>query len=375
MWNFVLCGVEELSNMKNKYINVSIAIIYYIIAQLIIAILERIIIRLNLSILAVILANTVSLILIIVFFGCSAFFKVDAVEVGQFKKPIKPLSLLILPLIVLFCIITFLPIQSWIVKIMSAISKAVGGHSIEGPQIYSGSVGYFFLSVLCIAIIPAFGEEILFRGAVFSGFKTMGVKKAILLSALLFSLFHMNILQTVYQFIFGIILAIILLMSGSIFATIITHFLNNLIVIIYGSFLQDKINLNKIGNWIYATDFAAILIGLPILLMLMYAFYYITREGYAERITYLNEGEYDTEKREMPFKVETIKKPFLRGLIEFFGGFFSKQGWKNLDSKLEDLHNVPYIGTKKQPMLSMYIVFALGGASLVAVTILTIAGK
>lgn len=361
--------------MKNKYITVNVAIIYYIIAQLIITILERILIRLNLSILAAILANTVSIILIIVFFGCSAFFKVDAVEVGQFKKPIKSLSLLLIPLIVIFCIITFLPIQGWIVKIMNVISQAVGGQKISGPQIYSGSVGYFFLSVLCIAIIPAFGEEILFRGAVFSGFKTMGVKKAILLSALLFSLFHMNILQTVYQFIFGIVLAIVLLISGSIFATIIMHFLNNLIVIIYSSYLQDKINLDKIGNWLYATDFVAILIGLPILLMLMYAFYYITREGYAERIIYLNDGEYDIEKGEMPFKVQTIRKPFGRGLIEFFGGFFSKQGWKNLDSKLEDLHNVPYIGTKKQSMLSMYIVFALGGASLVAVTIITIAGK
>ena len=344
--------------MKNKYITVNVAIIYYIIAQLIITILERILIRLNLSILAAILANTVSIILIVVFFGCSAFFKVDAVEVGQFKKPIKPLSLLLIPLIVIFCIITFLPIQGWIVKIMNVISQAVGGQKISGPQIYSGSVGYFFLSVLCIAIIPAFGEEILFRGAVFSGFKTMGAKKAILLSALLFSLFHM-----------------VLLISSSIFATIIMHFLNNLIVIIYSSYLQDKINLDKIGNWLYATDFVAILIGLPILLMLMYAFYYITREGYAERIIYLNDGEYDIEKGEMPFKVQTIRKPFGRGLIEFFGGFFSKQGWKNLDSKLEDLHNVPYIGTKKQSMLSMYIVFALGGASLVAVTIITIAGK
>ena len=55
-----------------------------------------------------------------------------------------------------------------------------------------------FMLLLVIAILPGIAEEVLFRGFVQRGFeRSCGPWRAVLLSSLLFSLFHMNPIQMV----------------------------------------------------------------------------------------------------------------------------------------------------------------------------------
>ena len=86
----------------------------------------------------------------------------------------------------------------------------------------------FIVAILYIGIIPAFFEELLFRGIILDGLnKNYSKKKAIILSALLFGLIHMNPWQFIAGFIIGLIAAWICLETKSILLCMYIHLFNN----------------------------------------------------------------------------------------------------------------------------------------------------
>ncbi len=88
--------------------------------------------------------------------------------------------------------------------------------------------GFGFVGVLfVIAVLPAVFEELFFRGVLLNGLKSFGETGAILLCGALFSLYHQNPAQTMYQFCCGAAYAWVALRAGSIFPTVCAHFINN----------------------------------------------------------------------------------------------------------------------------------------------------
>lgn len=85
-----------------------------------------------------------------------------------------------------------------------------------------------FLPVLfATAILPAFFEELLMRGITLSGYRPLGQWKAALCCALLFGMMHLNAQQFLYAFGAGFLLCLLVQRTGSIFASIIPHFIIN----------------------------------------------------------------------------------------------------------------------------------------------------
>ena len=82
------------------------------------------------------------------------------------------------------------------------------------------------LSLIVICVLPALGEEIMFRGVLASSFKEYGGVYVIILSGLIFSFSHYNIAQTVYQFFLGTLLCYVLKTNNLLFSVIV-HFFNN----------------------------------------------------------------------------------------------------------------------------------------------------
>lgn len=82
----------------------------------------------------------------------------------------------------------------------------------------------YFLST---AVVPAFSEEILFRGAVLSSLRKYGDTLAIFVSAALFGLFHGNFVQIPFAFIVGLVLAWSVVYTNSMLPAIIIHAANN----------------------------------------------------------------------------------------------------------------------------------------------------
>ena len=84
-----------------------------------------------------------------------------------------------------------------------------------------------FLTLVGMAVIPAFVEELLFRGVILANLLPYGKGTAILGSAVLFGLMHQNAEQWLYATAAGAVLGWIFVQTRSIWPCILMHFLNN----------------------------------------------------------------------------------------------------------------------------------------------------
>jgi len=84
------------------------------------------------------------------------------------------------------------------------------------------------LILIVMALMPAIGEEICFRGFLYGGLKNKyGVKWAVVLSAIVFGAFHMSLVKLLPTAMLGACLAYIVSVSGSIYIGMVLHFVNN----------------------------------------------------------------------------------------------------------------------------------------------------
>ena len=86
--------------------------------------------------------------------------------------------------------------------------------------------------LLVIGFMPAVFEELLFRGVILNGLRSLGALSAILVCGGLFALFHQSPAQTIYQFCCGAAFALVAIKSGSILPTMLAHFLNNTVILL-----------------------------------------------------------------------------------------------------------------------------------------------
>lgn len=93
----------------------------------------------------------------------------------------------------------------------------------------------FLIQLNTVAILPAICEEFLHRGVLLNGLKEIGIKKAILISSLMFGLLHFNINQFFYATILGMLMALVSVVSKSIYPAMIIHFTNNAISVYLSS--------------------------------------------------------------------------------------------------------------------------------------------
>lgn len=103
------------------------------------------------------------------------------------------------------------------------------------------------LSFISTAVVPAFAEELLFRGLLISNIRPYSEKGAIIISALAFGLMHQNLIQTVYATAAGLALGYVYVKTRSLWSVIIIHFANNFVSVVqsylYYYYPEDKSNL------------------------------------------------------------------------------------------------------------------------------------
>ena len=124
----------------------------------------------------------------------------------------------------------FLPIVAIIQLGLGYIFEKLGlGYDIiEKVNMYdSSSILSKVLFFIQIAVLPAIFEELYIRGAVFSFSKKYGKTFAIFASAILFSVIHLNITQSVFAFLMGILLSLLVVKSKSLIPSMLLHFINS----------------------------------------------------------------------------------------------------------------------------------------------------
>lgn len=136
-----------------------------------------------------------------------------------------------------FVLVKSVIISNWILYLHIVPSKNIFNTYIQNATIINTIV----ISIQVIIIGPII-EELIFRkillGKLLEKFSNRPIK-AIVYSALIFGIIHLNIIQGVAAFGGGIILGLIYYYTKSIKATIFTHILNNFLIIIP----------NPIGLW------------------------------------------------------------------------------------------------------------------------------
>lgn len=83
------------------------------------------------------------------------------------------------------------------------------------------------LNILIFAVLPAFLEEMVFRGYVLQALRPHGDGMAVVVSALLFGLMHGNVLQIPFAFLIGLVLGYVVVQADNIWIAVSIHFLNN----------------------------------------------------------------------------------------------------------------------------------------------------
>lgn len=84
-------------------------------------------------------------------------------------------------------------------------------------------------NLFMIAILPALGEEFLFRGVLLRLFRewTRSTHLAVFVSALLFSALHLQFYGFLPRLILGLMLGYVFVWSGSVWVPVLVHFFNN----------------------------------------------------------------------------------------------------------------------------------------------------
>ena len=141
------------------------------------------------------------------------------------NEKISPVYIAVAVLIAFSMIFGLGFINALIEKFFSSI-----GITAPATDLNVSNAGEFILYSIFLALVPAVAEELFFRGVLITNLKTDNLTK-ILISALCFSVYHCSINKLAYQFIYGAILALIFIKTNNLILPIITHFLNNFIIL------------------------------------------------------------------------------------------------------------------------------------------------
>lgn len=180
---------------------------------------------------------------------------------AYYKKPASYLFLnarpyLLVILLILLTIVGMSPFINYLADFNSKLSLPSWLEGIENWMIQTeksaeqltesflevSSIPGFLFNILLIAILPAIGEELVFRGILqrllSDLFRSSHI--GIFLSAILFSAFHLQFFGFIPRLFLGLYFGYLLFWSGNIWFPITGHFLNNLMAVIYYYLVSTK---------------------------------------------------------------------------------------------------------------------------------------
>lgn len=123
--------------------------------------------------------------------------------------------------------------------IMAGIAVVLPGHMEQYTNMVeqSGITDYSFVWFLSSVILPPIAEEVIFRGLIFSYLKKAGTGLILanIVQAVLFGVFHMNLVQGIYAALLGFLFGYLTSRYESLLIPMVCHGIYNL----FGSLLID----------------------------------------------------------------------------------------------------------------------------------------
>ena len=208
-----------------------------------------------------------------------------------------------------FLVALLLQIGLWSLSELNGLFlKFLGRFGYEDGGILLPSMdGIGFVGILLVvALLPAVMEEFLFRGVLLNGLKSFKTLGAVLVCGALFSLYHRNPAQTLYQFCCGAAFALVAIRSGSILPTVLSHFINNAVILI----------LTKCGVTAYPTPVFIVVVCVSAVCLAISLWYLIFKDKKEE---YPTDGE--ERKRFFLFAAVGIAVCGISWILALLSGF------------------------------------------------------
>lgn len=190
-------------------------------------------------------------------------------------------------LVVFVLLFTILPLINYLAALNSSINlpeslaglenwmkdKEEAAQQLTGRFLEVTSTKGFFINFLMIAILPAIGEELFFRGALQQIFTRWfnNVHIAIIVTSVLFSALHLQFFGFLPRFLLGIIFGYLFYWSRSIWLPIFAHLVNNgaaVLVAFMAARGEIQVTMEDFGN--YNGTFWVILLNTAFSAFLLY---------------------------------------------------------------------------------------------------------
>ncbi len=196
----------------------------------------------------------------------------------------------------------FTYIASYITNIISTLFEMGTGIELYEPSMSFGtSIFGILVTLIAPPIFAPLMEEFIFRGIVYRNSEPVSQWFAIIISGLMFGLWHMNYAQFLFAAVMGMFSAFMLAKTRSIIPSIILHFAINTIatveeIVLMNMGITDISNLNEetltnnIGALMFIGLVGLIIIGLIIAAIVLFVFQLAKHSGKAR----LNSGYYKT---------------------------------------------------------------------------------
>ncbi|MGD0757244.1 MAG: CPBP family intramembrane glutamic endopeptidase [Bacteroidales bacterium] len=158
-------------------------------------------------------------------------------------------------------------VEKWIAE------KEDHADSILNQALVSPSISIMILNLFIIAILPAIGEELFFRGVLqkifYNLFKSGHI--AVWFTAFIFSTLHFQFFGFVPRFILGLVFGYLFFWSGTLWLPVISHFVNNAVPVMM-AYIQGIEKFNAPFDTPLWKQ--AIALPLPIVIGLVILFYF-----------------------------------------------------------------------------------------------------
>ena len=216
-----------------------------------------------------ILSSVFCILLPFVFFGRIISKRYTGAEILPLEKPKDTtLSVFAVPFGVGLCMAANI-VTSYLIVFMGLF-----GVKLSSPEMLrvDGFAG-FLLSVIQVSVAAALVEEISLRGSVMQNLRKYGDTFAVVMSAVVFGIMHMNLVQAPFAMIVGLGLGFITVKTGSIWPAIVVHAINNFFSTVSTYLPQWGVD-EKAVNIIYSLALYAFL-GLGV----VFGYFFIRRAG------------------------------------------------------------------------------------------------
>ncbi|MDD4216441.1 MAG: CPBP family intramembrane metalloprotease [Bacteroidales bacterium] len=147
----------------------------------------------------------------------------------------------------------------------SLMEMEESGKKMTEIMLKGSSVGQLLINLLLMALLPAIGEEFLFRGIIQKHLIVWTKKPhlAILLAGIIFSAVHFQFYGFIPRVILGVLFGYLVYYSGSLWPAIFAHFFNNAMAVLSFKLGGDSLDASEIDSFgTTSTDFYFVFIGL-----------------------------------------------------------------------------------------------------------------